>query len=121
MTLKSIELYSARMSMSAFYPNQMQFAGLMYVALKLNGEAGEFAEKVGKTLRDDHIHLLAGANRIPAERYEAMIGELGDVLWYVNQACKELGIPLREVFERNIAKLESRRVRGTLSGSGDDR
>src|SRR5690606_28110831 len=40
---------------SAIYPGQGTALGLAYVALKGCGEAGEFAEHVGKAMRDDKL------------------------------------------------------------------
>ena len=37
-----------------------------------------------------------------------LIVELGDVMWYVAQACMALDISFDEVIERNVKKLESR-------------
>jgi NTP pyrophosphatase (non-canonical NTP hydrolase) len=99
---------------SAMYPGQGTFQGLTYCALKLNGEAGEIAEKVGKAWRD-------AGGRVSDERREALILELGDVLWYLANIAEELETTLEHCAERNLAKLASRRARGTLSGSGDDR
>lgn len=45
--------------------------------------------------------------------------ELSDVLWYIAALASELD--LDEVAEANIKKLYSRKERGTLHGSGDDR
>ncbi len=98
----------------AIYPGQGSMAGLVYCALKLNGEAGEVAEKVGKALRDHE-------GEINLERRSALILELGDVLWYVAAAARELHISLEAVAERNLEKLRDRRNRGALSGSGDNR
>ena len=50
-----------------------------------------------------------------------MIGELGDILWYVAACASELGINLSYIAERNTAKLLSRQERGVLGGSGDER
>jgi NTP pyrophosphatase (non-canonical NTP hydrolase) len=99
---------------SAVYPGQGTFQGLAYCALKLNGEAGEVAEKIGKAWRDE-------GGTISDERRMALILELGDVLWYLANIAEELETTLELCAERNLAKLASRRARGTLSGSGDNR
>jgi hypothetical protein len=46
---------------------------------------------------------------------------LGDVLWYVSQLAAEIGFTLDEIGEMNLDKLFSRRERGVLGGSGDQR
>ncbi len=86
---------------------------LSYVGLGL-GEAGEVQGKLKKVIRDDAGVLS------PAVR-DAIAAELGDVLWYVARLATELGVSLDDVAAANLAKLESRANRGTLSGSGDDR
>src|SRR5690606_29448658 len=99
-----------------------------YVALKLNGEAGEVAEHVGKAIRDEGFlndpgltgKFLADEEMV-ASRRDSVIKELGDVLWYIAAAASELGISLDEVAEMNIAKLNDRKERGVLGGSGDNR
>ena len=85
-----------------------------YPALGLAGEAGEIANKVKKIMRDDNCILTD-------EKKEDLIGELGDVLWYLAALATELGIDLGEVAEKNIEKLFSRKERGKLGGSGDAR
>lgn len=97
---------------TAIYPNRESLMGLVYTVLKLNGEAGEVAEKLGKFLRDGGV---------PAELYEKLRLELGDVLWYVANAAAECGFTLEEIAQANLDKLVSRASRGKLSGSGDDR
>ena len=66
----------------------------------LAAEAGEFLEIVKKMVFqgkpwDEH-------NR------EHLIIELGDVMWYVAQACMALDVPFDEVIQGNIKKLEKR-------------
>jgi NTP pyrophosphatase (non-canonical NTP hydrolase) len=96
---------------TAGYPRQ---AWLAYPALGLAGEAGEVAEHVKKTIRDD-------GGSVSDERRDAISKELGDVLWYVAQVATELGLDLDEIAQANLTKLLSRQERGVLSGSGDDR
>lgn len=82
--------------------------------LGLVGETGEIAEKFKKIYRDkDGVFG-------PDEEKE-ITKELGDVLWYVSVVCTYLGIPLQDVAELNIEKLQSRLKRGALKGSGDNR
>lgn len=86
---------------------------LAYVGLGL-GEAGEVQGKIKKIIRDDR-GVLNAATR------EALLDELGDVLWYVAALARELQAPLSGVAERNVAKLQSRFDRGVIGGSGDTR
>lgn len=96
---------------TATYPRE---ARLAYPALGLAGEAGEVAEHVKKSIRDD-----AGA--VSPERRHALAQELGDVLWYLAQLATELDLDLEDVGQGNLDKLLSRQRRGVLSGSGDER
>ncbi|MGH2873519.1 MAG: nucleoside triphosphate pyrophosphohydrolase family protein [Solirubrobacteraceae bacterium] len=104
--------YQARSRVTAVYPDAG--ANLLYPTLGLCGEAGEVAEKIKKMVRDD-------GGVLSEERREALSKELGDVLWYAAQLATEAGLDLGEIAERNLAKLLSRRERGALHGSGDDR
>ena len=106
--------YARKSSETAIYPHRGRFLGLMYVTLGLAGEAGEFANKVKKLLRDHNGVVTAGFAELAIE-------ELGDVLWYLGQICEELGISFGDVALTNIEKLQSRKERGVLKGSGDNR
>jgi len=90
------------------------WSNLAYVALGLAGEAGEFAGSVKKAVRDED-------GFISPIRKEELFKELGDVAWYLSQACTELGLSLQAVLDYNLTKLESRKDRGVLTGSGDNR
>lgn len=113
-----LDLYQWIATKSAIYPGQGTPLGLAYVALKMNGEAGEFAEHVGKAMRDDD---LMACTYPTTERRELLIKEIGDVLWYLSAACNELGICLSEAALTNIRKLHDRSQRDALRGSGDER
>lgn len=88
--------------------------GLNYTLLGLGNEAGEVLGKLKKMYRDD-------GGVLTHERQEAIVDELGDVLWYFARACEEAGVDPSNVAYRNIAKLRDRAARGTLQGSGDNR
>ena len=73
---------------------------LLTAAVGISAEGGEFMEIVkkmvfqGKPWNDDNRkHLTI---------------ELGDVMWYVMQACMALEIPLDEVIAGNVEKLKKR-------------
>ena len=110
MTDKTMVEYQDEASEFALYPEEM---GLPYVALGLTGEAGEFADKVKKIIRGDH--------ELTDEVREELWKELGDVLWYVSQAARELDICMGCLAQQNIDKLQSRMDRGVTKGSGDNR
>lgn len=82
---------------------------LSYLALGLNGEAGEVADKIKKHLRDGKLDI------------GGIIYELGDVCWYVARLADSLGYSLEDILEINHSKLESRKTRNVLTGSGDAR
>lgn len=85
-----------------------------YPALGLSNEAGEVLGKIKKVFRDKE--------GVFNEDTTADISkELGDVLWYIAQVATELGIDLDDVAQANIDKLFSRKERGVLQGSGDNR
>jgi NTP pyrophosphatase (non-canonical NTP hydrolase) len=109
MELSDYQVLSRR---TATYPRAGE--DMTYPALGLCGEAGEVAEKVKKTLRDD-------GGVLSHERREALARELGDVLWYLSQLATEAGLDLDEIAADNLDKLLSRQERGVLHGSGDDR
>ena len=73
----------------------------------LAAESGEFLEIVkkmvfqGKPWNDD--------NR------EHLIIELGDVMWYVAQACMALDVSFDDVIRGNVSKLEKRYPGGSFS------
>lgn len=91
----------------------IKILGVCYVGLGL-GEAGEVQNKIKKIVRDH-------GGVITPEVITSIKKELGDILWYVSRMCEELGISMNDVAEENIAKLLSRKDRGVIVGSGDDR
>jgi NTP pyrophosphatase (non-canonical NTP hydrolase) len=120
----TFEEYEEGAVSTAIYPGQGSALGLIYVALKMNGEAGEFAEHVGKALRDDHFlgdRDHPNSQKLTDQRHALLTKEIGDVLWYLAAAAKELGTDLSTIAEANIAKLKDRQARGALGGSGDNR
>ena len=97
---------------TAIYPNHGQ--NFTYPVLGLLGEAGEVADKLKKVIRDGD-GLLTDPVR------DAVAKELGDVLWYLAVLSYELDYDLNTIAQNNLDKLASRKARGVISGSGDNR
>lgn len=93
------------------YPEQYK---VVYPSLGLSGEVGETLELVKKALRDE------GGN-FSEERLEKLHKEIGDILWYIAALCEDLGFDMGAVAAGNLEKLQSRKERGVLAGSGDNR
>lgn len=70
---------------------------LAVLALGVSGEAGEVAEHIKKYLGHGH-HL---------DR-EVVKAELGDVLWYIANMARYMGLTLGEVAAFNTEKLKAR-------------
>jgi len=111
--------YEKNAQATAVYPGRGRTLGLMYVALKMNGESGEFAEHLGKAIRDDSYGERTP--QLTPERRVLMIKEIGDVLWYLSSAAHELGTTLSEVARVNNEKLAKRYEENKIQGSGDNR
>ena len=98
--------YQQSIEKFAVYPRENKLAAVSYVALGLNGEAGEVAEQIKKAIRND--------SRITDERRTKILAELGDVLWYAARMATELDADLAEIAENNVAKLDERLRREEL-------
>ena len=87
---------------------------VVYPALGLVGEAGEVANKVKKLIRD-------GPENRPETWREDIASEIGDVLWYCAALASDLNLSLGMIAAQNLIKLDKRKDKGTLGGSGDTR
>ena len=73
---------------------------LLTAALGLTAESGEFTEVIkkiilqGKPYNEDNVFHLKR--------------ELGDICWYLAQACMALDTTFDEIIEMNVEKLQSR-------------
>lgn len=100
--------YQRRASSTAIYPSKHK---VYYPMIGLAGEVGELANKIKKRMRGD-------SKVVTKSDLEA---ELGDVLWYTSQISADLGIKLDDVARNNLKKLNDRKMRGMIKGSGDNR
>ena len=80
---------------------------LMTAAFGISAEAGEFTEVIkkiflqGKPYNEDNVFHLKR--------------ELGDICWYIAQACMALDTTFEEVLQMNYEKLSARYPEGTFS------
>ncbi len=73
---------------------------LLTAAVGISAEGGEFMEIVKK--------MLFQGKPWNDDNREHLIIELGDVMWYVMQACKALDVSLDEGISGNVEKLKKR-------------
>lgn len=99
---------------SPTYCTSMREIDYVYPAMGLAEESGEVLGKFAKAVRDEK-------GEISDERKDAIIKELGDVMWFVSELSTLLNVSLEEVCQKNIDKLTSRRERDKIHGDGDDR
>ena len=82
------------------YAEGLPVERLLTAAVGMSAESGEFIEIVkkmifqGKPVNDDNLFHLKR--------------ELGDIMWYVAQACMALDTDFNEIIEMNVDKLKSR-------------
>jgi NTP pyrophosphatase (non-canonical NTP hydrolase) len=103
--------YQRSASKFAIYPEQHK---LIYPALGMAGEAGEVANKIKKLIRD-------GPDKRPLTWREDISYEIGDVLWYCSELADNINYTLGMIAAQNLAKLQKRKAKGTIGGSGDTR
>lgn len=88
------------------YPEDASFD--CYV-LGLLSEAGEIAGKLKKEYRDEQDHS------------DAIWDEASDVLWYLARIIDSYGKSFEDLMDYNYNKIEMRRLKNTIQGSGDGR
>lgn len=101
-------------ALSTVLTSEDQFKDLLHWVLGINGESGEIAEKVKKIIRDK-------GGKVSEEDKKELAKEIGDVLWYLAVFAEDLGMSLDDIAQANLSKLQSRKQRGVLGGSGDNR
>ena len=120
-----LEKYNDLIQKSKIYPENRP---IEYPSLGLAGEIGEVAEKVlglcatggkvdetvKKTMRDNN-------GVFTKEKTEAILKELGDVLWYITAMAQDMGYTIEDVIQNNFNKIQKRINTNTQHGQGDNR
>ena len=93
---------SDKMSERIDYLNSknVEVSRLLTAGIGLSGEVGEFNEIIKK--------IMFQAKTFDSVTHEHMKKELGDIMWYVTQACLALKVDLSDVIIANKEKLSKR-------------
>ena len=86
--------------------NDADVPRLLTAALGMSAEAGEFTEVVKK--------IILQGKPYTEENVFHMKRELGDICWYIAQACMALDTNFREIMEMNYEKLSARYPEGAF-------
>ena len=109
-------------AMTTCMPSSENFS---YMMLNLIGEVGEFASKIGKSIRKGGLKIcnnclsLIGDTDGVFSQEEELKKEAGDILWQLSGLCTVMGWSLEDVAQINLDKLAARKAVGTIDGNGD--
>ena len=95
---KSSESFSVRLR--DLYSEGLPVERLLTAAVGMSAESGEFIEIVKK--------MIFQGKPVNEENLFHLKRELGDVMWYVAQACMALDTSFDEIVEMNVDKLKAR-------------
>ena len=79
---------------------------LLTAAVGMSAEAGEFTEVVKK--------IIFQGKPVTEENLFHLKRELGDIMWYVAQACIGMNISIDEILQMNVDKLADRYPDGSF-------
>ena len=99
---KDSEAFSVRLR--ELYSEGLPVERLLTAAVGMSAESGEFTEVVKK--------MIFQGKPVNEENLFHLKRELGDVMWYVAQACMALDVSLDDVIAQNISKLAARYPEG---------
>ena len=95
---KSAEAFSVRLR--ELYSEGLPIERLLTAAVGMSAESGEFTEVVKK--------IIFQGKPVNEENLFHLKRELGDIMWYVAQACMALDTSFDEIIEMNVEKLQKR-------------
>ena len=95
---KDSEAFSVRLR--ELYAEGLPVERLLTSAVGMSAESGEFTEIVKK--------MIFQGKPVNEENLFHLKRELGDVMWYVAQACMALDTSFDEIVEMNVEKLKKR-------------
>ena len=108
-----------QLRITELYASQSNIERLLTASVGISAEAGEFMEIIKK--------IIFQKKPWNEDNIEHLKIELGDIMWYVAQACIALDVTLDDILERNVQKLLKRYPGGDFdvyyseNRSADDR
>lgn len=111
--MKDINEYQKITNKTRLYKPKLDHS-VIYPLLGLTEETGELIGKIKKIFRDKD-------GQIDEEDLQALKLELGDIMWNMVVCAEALGLQMSDILEGNLKKLEDRRNRNAIKGSGDYR
>ena len=97
---------------------------LEHMSFGLLEEAGEIAGILKRYHRGDEEYfdeMASDRDFVSPFMEEKLLAEMGDVLWYLAMLADTVGLTLEEVAKYNLSKLQRRKAKDMIHGSGDDR
>ena len=102
---------------------------LQYYGLGLGSEIGEVVEKLDDLSKGLAVQGAATLGKLKKQMRDGDLGptdkdiakELGGCMWYISEMCTAIGWTIEDVIQLNADVLVSRKKRGVIGGSGDDR
>ena len=91
--------------------SDVEVSRLLTAGIGLSGEVGEFNEIIKKTIFQ--------SKSFGSETHEHIKRELGDIMWYVTQACLALKVDLVDVIKTNEEKLKKRFTKERFTKESD--
>ena len=89
----------------------IEMSRLLTAGIGLSGEVGEFNEIIKKIMFQEKTFDVVA--------HEHMRRELGDIMWYVAQACLALKVDLVDIINGNKEKLSKRFPQKRFNGTFD--
>lgn len=109
--------YTNRPGYVYYYEREAAIPSLVVIrmVLGLYNDAAAIADVVKKSVRDN-------SGKVPAEKFDGIVKRVDNIIFSVAEiAQSEAWLNLDAIAAANIAKLASRKQRGVIAGSGDNR
>lgn len=107
--LDKIDIYARWTEATSFFPDhgKKNTTELVYLAMGLAGETGEFVDVVKKMFRDNG---LEGWEKASDEQRLKLFDELSDVIWYLARTLIFFGVRFEGLTLHNMVKLRERMI-----------